>query len=159
LAQRGGSSRPKSDRQHPQVLDVVDATEQLLGFHESRSHPAQRHVLIAPALHTVGRGAHDAVGVLDDVGRAQAAHQRGRQSELVDREDLFQPFEHESGAVSVLGHQFNVDKHWVRRLVRCEVDFTLGRIRFYALRRREPTQQPLLREVPCERPDRAFLGT
>jgi hypothetical protein len=64
----------------------------------------------------------------------------------------------EAGSLGVLGHTFSVDKHWIRRLVRCEVDFTHGRMRFYALRRPEPAQQPLLREVEYVRPDRPFLG-
>ena len=37
--------------------------------------------------------------------------------------------------------------HWVHRLVRAEVDLTAGTIRFYRLRRREPGDQPLIREV------------
>lgn len=51
------------------------------------------------------------------------------------------------GQASVLGRVFEVDRQWVHRLVRCEVDIDAGVIRFYALRRREPARQPLLREV------------
>jgi hypothetical protein len=65
----------------------------------------------------------------------------------------------EAGKVNLLGTHFPVDKRWVRRLVRCEVDFTHRRIRFYALRRRDPKDQPLLREVPYRRPDKPFHGT
>ncbi|MGP1684699.1 MAG: hypothetical protein ACTS8S_20445, partial [Giesbergeria sp.] len=43
----------------------------------------------------------------------------------------------ENGTVSLLGKDFSVDKQWLHRLVRCEVDFTHQRIRFYALRRRD----------------------
>jgi hypothetical protein len=50
-------------------------------------------------------------------------------------------------------------EHWLHRLVRCEVDFTHQRIRFYALRRRDPTGQPLLRELPYPRPNKPFQGT
>ena len=52
-----------------------------------------------------------------------------------------------TGAAGLLGRTFAVDPHWVHRLVRCEVDLNAAMLRFYALRRREPTSQPLLREV------------
>jgi len=60
------------------------------------------------------------------------------------------------GATRLLGHAFPVDRNWPHRLVRAEVDLTHGRIRFYALRRRDPSYQPLLREVPYEFPERKF---
>ena len=53
----------------------------------------------------------------------------------------------EHGAVHLLGRPYPVDKNWPHRLVRCEVSFTDRRIRFYALRRREPDNQPLLHEI------------
>jgi hypothetical protein len=62
----------------------------------------------------------------------------------------------EHGAVSLLGHTFDVDPHWPYRLVRAEVDLDADVIRFYALRRREPTAQPLLRTVPDQLPRRAY---
>lgn len=62
----------------------------------------------------------------------------------------------DKGRVGVLGHRFEVDAHWVHRLVRVEVDLSAGRIRFFALRRREPTDQPLLNEVPYQLPQRSF---
>jgi hypothetical protein len=65
----------------------------------------------------------------------------------------------ERGAVHMLGTVFPVDQYWVHRLVRCEVDFTDRRIRFYALRRRDPNDQPLLRELPYRRADKPFRGT
>jgi len=65
----------------------------------------------------------------------------------------------EAGAVHLLGTTFTADKHWVHRLVRCEVDFTHQRIRFYALRRRDPHDQRLLRTMPYRRPDKPFQGT
>jgi hypothetical protein len=65
----------------------------------------------------------------------------------------------EHGAVHLVGKAFLVDKQWVHRLVRCEVDFTHRRIRFYALRRRDPHDQPLLRELPYLRADKPFRGT
>lgn len=59
----------------------------------------------------------------------------------------------------MLGTVFPVDKYWVHRLVHCEVDFTHRRIRFYALRRRDPNDQPLLRELSYRRADKPFRGT
>ena len=52
-----------------------------------------------------------------------------------------------TGAVEVLGRSFEVDRQWVHRLVRAEVDLDGGMIRFYRLRRREPGDQPMIREV------------
>lgn len=56
----------------------------------------------------------------------------------------------ERGNAEVLGRTFEVDRHWPYRLVRAEIDLTAGSIRFHALRRRDPTDQPLLREHPYE---------
>lgn len=60
----------------------------------------------------------------------------------------------DKGTVSVFGHQFEVAKHWVHRLVRCVADIDAKVIRFYSLRRREPQQQPLLQEVIYSLPPR-----
>ena len=60
------------------------------------------------------------------------------------------------GQVSLLGHVFPVDSNWPHRLVRGEVDLTRKRIRFYALRRRDPAYQPVLNEVHYEFPKRRF---
>jgi len=60
------------------------------------------------------------------------------------------------GAASVLGRTFAVDERWPHRLVRAEVDLDADRIRFYALRRREPERQPLLREVAHRVPRQRF---
>jgi hypothetical protein len=62
----------------------------------------------------------------------------------------------DNGKTNILGHTFLVDPQWVHRLVRAEVDCDDNRIRFYALRRREPTSQPLLGEVPYALPKRPF---
>ena len=62
------------------------------------------------------------------------------------------------GNVDLLGRSFSVDHHWCHRLVRCEVDFTHERIQFYALRRRAPENQPMLRELPYKRPNKPFQG-
>jgi hypothetical protein len=52
----------------------------------------------------------------------------------------------ERGEARLLGRRFEIDPLWPHRLVRAELDLTGGLIRFYALRRRDPTDQPLLRE-------------
>jgi hypothetical protein len=52
-----------------------------------------------------------------------------------------------SGVVEVLGRDFEVDRHWLHRLVRVEVNLDQDKILFYRLRRREPTDQPLLKEL------------
>ncbi len=63
----------------------------------------------------------------------------------------------ELGSVSILGRTYPVDPHWLHRLVRAELDYTGGRIRFFALRRREPTDQPLLAEIEyVPRPERHY---
>lgn len=62
----------------------------------------------------------------------------------------------ERGAVTVLGHPYLLDSLWPHRLVRCDVDFDAGRTRFYRLRRRQPDDQPLLREAPYALPRRRF---
>jgi transposase len=56
------------------------------------------------------------------------------------------------GVAEVLGHRLEVHRLWPNRLVRAEVDLNAGHIRFYALRRREPTVQALLREVAYRLP-------
>lgn len=60
------------------------------------------------------------------------------------------------GEASLLGQVFPVDRHWPHRLVRCEWDLDAQCLRFFALRRREPTWQPLLQEVPHPVPARPF---
>jgi hypothetical protein len=54
----------------------------------------------------------------------------------------------EGGRVSFLRQRFLVDPLWPYRLVRAEVDLDHALIRFHALRRRDPADQPLLREMP-----------
>ncbi len=61
-----------------------------------------------------------------------------------------------AGGVEMLGRHFEVDGSWPNRLVRAEVDLDAGQIRFYALRRRDPGHQPLLREVAYKLPRRGF---
>ena len=51
------------------------------------------------------------------------------------------------GTVEVLGRSFEVDKHWLSRLVRVELDLGGNKLSIYRLRRREPQDQPRLREL------------
>jgi transposase-like protein len=62
----------------------------------------------------------------------------------------------DTGLATVLGHRLPVDQHWLHRLVRAEVDLTRGRLRFYALKRREPDHQPLIGDIPYDPPLRWF---
>lgn len=62
----------------------------------------------------------------------------------------------DGGSVSILRRTYPVDPRWVHRLVRGELDLDARRLRFFALRRRVPTDQPLLREVDFEPPARWF---
>lgn len=62
----------------------------------------------------------------------------------------------QTGRVSVLGHEFEVDDHWTGRLLRCEVWLAENCLRFFRLRRRAPQDQPLLKEVAYELPRRPF---
>jgi len=64
----------------------------------------------------------------------------------------------EHGRAHLLGQTFDISERWPHRLVRCEVDFTQQRIRFYALRRRDPADQPLLHELPYQREHKPFYG-
>jgi transposase len=61
-----------------------------------------------------------------------------------------------SGMVELLNRRFEVDSQWLHRLVRAEVDLDGGLVRFYRLRRREPTEQPMLKQVTYRIPDRRF---
>jgi hypothetical protein len=56
----------------------------------------------------------------------------------------------EAGRATVLGRPYDVDQHWPNRLVRAELDLDSGRLSFFGLRRREPTDQPLLAVHPYE---------
>jgi hypothetical protein len=62
------------------------------------------------------------------------------------------------GRVHLLGKHFPVADHWPHRLVRCEVDLNAHHIRFYALRRRAPADQPLLNQTPYHREHKPFRG-
>ncbi len=60
--------------------------------------------------------------------------------------------------VSVLGKTWPLGQVWPNRLVRCEVDLDTDKIRFFALRRKDPRSQPQLLEVDYHLPNRGFQG-
>lgn len=62
----------------------------------------------------------------------------------------------DKGRISLLGHIFAVDRHWLHRLVRVEVDLHADQLRVFALRRRKPSDQPLLKELPYTLPKKPF---
>jgi len=60
------------------------------------------------------------------------------------------------GRINLLGHTLFVDRSWLHRLVRAEVNLDANRIRFYALRRRDPASQRLLGEAKYALPKKRF---
>jgi hypothetical protein len=60
------------------------------------------------------------------------------------------------GRLEHLGRRWAVADTWPHRLVRAELGLTAGRLRFYAMRRRAPNVQPLLREEPYQLPTKRF---
>jgi hypothetical protein len=60
------------------------------------------------------------------------------------------------GRVRFLAREFDVDRHWVRRLVRCDFNIDASTVRFHGLRRADPASQPVLRETRYELPRRLF---
>ncbi len=63
----------------------------------------------------------------------------------------------EQGKVRLLEHAFLVDENWPHRLVRAEVDLDAGLISIYALRRKDPRYQPLLKTVNIDSPSGNLL--
>jgi transposase-like protein len=61
------------------------------------------------------------------------------------------------GRVECLGHRWLADRNWPHRLVRVEVDLTAGQARLFALRRREPAAQPLLKTLKYAVPKHGFM--
>src|SRR5215470_1130225 len=61
-----------------------------------------------------------------------------------------------NSAVTVLGQTWYLGQVWPNRLVRCEVDLDKDKIRFFTLRRKEPTSQPQILEVDYRLPNRGF---
>jgi len=64
----------------------------------------------------------------------------------------------DAGRAHLLGKAFPVAERWAHRLVRAEVDLDAHQIRFYALRRKDPADQPLLSEVSYHREHKPFRG-
>jgi hypothetical protein len=64
-----------------------------------------------------------------------------------------------AGAIRVLGHRWEVDRLWVHRLVRAEVDLATNQIRCYRLRRLVPDEQPLVKTVKYIFPNKRFHPT
>jgi hypothetical protein len=64
----------------------------------------------------------------------------------------------DTGQIGLLGRHFAVDSKWIRRLVRCEVDFSNHCINFYALRRSDPHNHRLLKTIEYHRPKNKFRG-
>jgi hypothetical protein len=60
------------------------------------------------------------------------------------------------GEVTLLGRTWPVSVVWPSRLVRCEVDLDKDKIRFFTLRRKEPSSQPQILEVDYRLPNRGF---
>lgn len=60
----------------------------------------------------------------------------------------------DQGCLIVLGNKIEVSANWKHRLVRCEIDIDQKEMRFYALRRSDPSNQPLLRRTAYELPRR-----
>jgi putative transposase len=58
--------------------------------------------------------------------------------------------------VTLLGRSWQLGQVWPNRLVRCEVDLDHDQIRFFTLRRKEPTSQPQILEVDYRLPNRGF---
>ena len=62
-----------------------------------------------------------------------------------------------NGEVFFLGRQFTIAPPMAHRLIRCEVHFDDQEIRIFRLRRREPTNQPLIKTIKYKRPRQGFL--
>ena len=58
--------------------------------------------------------------------------------------------------VTLLGQTWPLGQMWPNRLVRCEVDLDQDKIRFFTLRRKEPTSQPQVLEVDYRLLNRGF---
>ena len=58
--------------------------------------------------------------------------------------------------VTLLGKTWPLGQVWPNRLLRCEVDLDKDKIRFFTLRRKEPTSQPQILEVDYRLPNRGF---
>src|SRR5512135_2393964 len=72
------------------------------------------------------------------------------------RADRLHPADRRAGGVELLNRRSEVDSRWLHRPVRAEVDLDGGVVGFYRLRRREPADQPLLKQVTYRLPERRF---
>jgi len=61
-----------------------------------------------------------------------------------------------NGEAFFLGQRFFIAPQFAFRLIRCEVHFDEQEIRIFRLRRREPTDQPLIKTIKYNRPRRGF---
>jgi putative transposase len=61
-----------------------------------------------------------------------------------------------SSEIGLLGKTWALGQVWPSRLVRCEVDLDNDKIRFFTLRRKDPTSQPQILEVDYRLPNRGF---
>jgi hypothetical protein len=61
-----------------------------------------------------------------------------------------------NSGVLLLGQTWQLGQVWPNRLVRCEVDLDKDEIRFFSLRRKEPTCQPEILKVDYRLPNRGF---
>jgi transposase len=61
-----------------------------------------------------------------------------------------------SSEVVLLGEVWPLGQLWPNRLLRCEVDLNTDKIRFFTLRRKDPTSQPKILEVDYRLPNRGF---
>ncbi len=62
----------------------------------------------------------------------------------------------DEGVIKLLGHSWEIDPLWQHRLVRSEVDLHAGQINFYRLRRRAPSDQPLIKSLSYLLPQHKF---
>ena len=58
--------------------------------------------------------------------------------------------------VTLLGQTWELGQVWPNRLVRCDVLLDANKIRFFTLRRKEPSSQPRILEVDYRLPNRGF---
>jgi putative transposase len=61
-----------------------------------------------------------------------------------------------NSGVLLLGQTWQLGQVWPNRLVRCEVNLDKDEIRFFSLRRKEPTCQPQILKVDYRLPNRGF---
>lgn len=110
---------------------------------------------------TAGSGRWVAAARLRSAARIEAAPARDpypdgpvRAWRATDGRIVFLRRTTEAGTVAILGHRLPVDRHWPYRLVRAELDVARAQIAFFALRRRDPANQPQLGLLPYSIPDR-----